>query len=110
MIKDLNITLDNKLDIVKNEVHYTWIINSTGSNTVGTSFSPDLEQYLLNKGFKKIFSGSPMYATSIGYNEDEIEEICCFIMEMRKKYGQKLEQIQSSYMPGSYLKTIKYKR
>ena len=46
----------------------------------------------------------------IGYNEDEIEEICCFIMEMRKKYGQKLEQIQSSYMPGSYLKTIKYKR
>lgn len=37
---------DKNLGVVEDESHYTWIINSTGSNTYGTTFSPDLEKYL----------------------------------------------------------------
>ncbi|WP_304332131.1 hypothetical protein [Brachyspira innocens] len=108
MQEQFDVNVDNELNIIENESHYTWIINSTGSDTFRTRFSPDLEQYLANRGFTKIFSGSPMYATNIGYEEHEIKEICIFIMDMRKKYGQNVEQIRASYMPGSYLKNLRY--
>ena len=49
-----------------------------------------------------------MYATTLNYTEDEIQEICHYIMNMRSEYGQKVEQIQASYMPGSYLKNLRY--
>ena len=108
MIIRPNSTMNNKLDIIEEKKDYTWIINSTGSNTVGTTFSSDLEEYLVNRGFVKIFFGNPMYATTLNYTEDEIQEICHYIMNMRSEYGQKVEQIQASYMPGSYLKNLRY--
>lgn len=98
----------NDLDVTYIKTNYKWIINSTGSNTGGTTFSADLEGYLLNKGFTKIFSGNPMYATNIDYTEDDIRGICNFIMNMRKDYGQNIGQIQCSYMPTSSLVSLRY--
>lgn len=108
MIKNSTITLEKKLDIIEDENHYTWIINSTGSNTYGTSFSPDLEKYLSSLGFEKIFNGSPMYGTSRGYTEEEIRSICSTIMNARIKYGQNIEQVRCTYTPGSYLKCLMF--
>lgn len=104
---NLNTYLNN-LDITSIKTEYKWIINSTGSNTVGTTFSQDLEAYLLSRGFTKIFLGNPMYATNIDYTEDQIIEICNFIMNMRKNYGQNVEQIQCSYMSTSSLVNFRY--
>ncbi|EKV56140.1 hypothetical protein [Brachyspira hampsonii] len=108
MIENSTITLEKKLGVVEDENHYTWIINSTGSNTYGTTFSPDLEKYLSGLGFVKIFAGSPIYGTSRGYNEDEIRDICSTIMNARVKYGQNVEQVRCIYFPGSYLKCLMF--
>lgn len=105
-----NFDIDNReLDIIDTKSkEYTWIINSTGSNTKGTTFSPDLKDYLLDMGFEKIYPGNPMYGTTVDYTEDEIKGICNTITNMRKDYGQKIDQIQCGYFRGSSITNLRF--
>ena len=80
--------------IKEEELKYKWFISSTGSNTYGTPFSKDLEDYLTEKDFSKIHNGNPTYGTTKELKKSEVVGICRHIMHMRKDYGQDAQQIE----------------
>lgn len=90
-------------NFMENKHNFKWIINSTGSNTVGTTFSNDLKNKLEAEEFVKIHSGNPMYATEVDYSEEHIKSLCEDIMKMRLDYDQNSGQVGASYCKVDFL-------
>jgi len=79
------------------KLEYKWLIDTTGSNTYGTTFSSDATEYMENNKFEKIFIGSPLYGTCEDYTEEEISNICKSMLKMRENHGQNMHQIKGCY-------------
>lgn len=82
------------------EINYgkiKWIIDTTGSNTIGTHYDTVQKKFMEEKGFVKPLKGNPMFITEKNYTEKEIIDIIKTLFEKRAENGQKKNQIEGMY-------------